>query len=420
MRLTILAILALFACMGASRADVSGARLTYRGMDLQIVTPSDEPSQELFDLLFGNGGVVSQMGAAIVRQPATAIKPRDLTVEVTLDQGSLRAQFLSGSIADLDTRYREDFRAANAMALVLEVCKILEFSGCNSPPPPMRGARPASARPLPSDLVVTIGALPAAPAAETVAVPTTPPQPGARLKKATRGERSFGDAVREKAQRAFVRKQSDVRAPPMPGAQPALPRRAYFAVHCTAFAAPDDSMRRWVANRISQGIRYQSHGVILPSGEYLPMYSFDDQRVHATKTETCRETRSSAYGAVINIEVHYFCAANRPDKASEKQYDTLANLFKDVNQRFGPLTIVSHREIDRGLRDGHNDPIGFEFAKFYDVLRTKGVNVDSILKISDARHSLRTGPDLSHGWPPAVSGPLVNESARPDKCRRDH
>ena len=179
-------------------------------------------------------------------------------------------------------------------------------------------------------------------------------------------------------------------------------------------------MREWAKRQVNGGRRNKSHGVILPSGEWLSMWPFADQRVWATKTETCRETRQTALGAAVNIEMHYFCAPGRPDAATDAQYQTLAKLYKQLVNDYGPLTIVSHREVDRGLRDGHGDPLGFSFAKFYQVLTQSGVDVSQISKISDGRSLLRVGPDISHRWKPQMTGGLVLESARPDDCKRDH
>lgn len=230
----------------------------------------------------------------------------------------------------------------------------------------------------------------------------------------------LGRAIRNLSSEVLEKRTDDQGSGARTPHEQSAPERKYFVVHCTAFGASDEAMRRWVENRKKEGARYKSHGVILPSGEYLPIWPFDEAKVWATKTETCRETQSKALGAAVNIEVHYFCAYNRPDSPTEAQYLTLSKIYKDLIGRLGPLAIVSHREVDRGLKDGHDDPDGFSFAHFYSTMRSNGVDVDKSAKISDRRHYLRTDPDISHHWPPQMSGPLILEKDRPDDCKRDH
>jgi hypothetical protein len=274
------------------------------------------------------------------------------------------------------------------------------------------------------DLVITFGPLPSDNPDQQVLIPNIGSQNSKEQAQSLRflGESMpLGEALRRRAEKAFPDQESRLESPvKIEEALAVLPTPSYFAVHCTAFGASDASMRYWVDRRKSEMARSKSHGVILPSGEWLPMWSFEERRVWATKTETCAETKPTALGAVINIELHYFCASDRSDEASENQYRRLADLYIQLAEMFHPLFVVSHREIDRGLRDGHNDPIGFSFGRFYDELSRRGIDVVALEKISDWRHNGRTGADVSHHWPPMLSGNVVPEFVRPDDCKRDH
>jgi len=274
--------------------------------------------------------------------------------------------------------------------------------------------------PSPSNLVeITIGSIPSDNASQKlyVSAGTPPPMRGSTSSKT---RTPLSDAIRARAGKAFAKKKTggpSSLGAPSPGS---AARATHFVVHCTAFGASDETMLRWVANRKAEGARNKSHGVVLPSGAYLPLWPFNEARVWATKTETCRETSRQAFGNLINIELHYFCAQNRPDKASDAQYEKLADIYKGLTDEYGPLIVVSHREVDRGLRDGHNDPLGFDFDRFYRALKTKGVELPAQKRITQERHMLRTDPDISHQFPPLLAGPLVLERMRPDDCRRDH
>lgn len=68
----------------------------------------------------------------------------------------------------------------------------------------------------------------------------------------------------------------------------------------------------------------------------------------------------------VNVEL------NNPIKdpsITDKQYGTLAQIAVGIlGGTDGSLTISPHREIDRGIPNGHEDPRGFDPAKFAKVL----------------------------------------------------
>lgn len=423
----ILIIASMCALNFGAKADITGARLRVNQIDLQFDLVSEQPGRNVLDIMFGVPGVVSRLGNVLSRQSVEAARhPKDLTVEVVSVNDAIVARFASGTITTLDAAYPTgQFQPESREALVQEICKLLELQTCEDPGLSERRPRPGDA-PLPrgsreaaSTVEVTIGALPGGAPADQLLIVPPGPSPRAARPSGRQQETPLSSAIKARADRAF--------APKRPGTQPrsqvpgsaSATARTHFVVHCTAFAASDQRMRQWVANRKDEGSRNKSHGVVLPSGEYLPMWPFSERRVWATKTETCAQTTSRAMGNLLNIELHYFCATNRNDAATAAQYDTVATIFNEVNRDYGPLAIVSHREVDRGLHDGHNDPIGFNFEQFYAVLQSKGVDVAALRKISDRRHGLRTGRDISHHFAPQLTGDIVLERVRRDDCRRD-
>jgi hypothetical protein len=409
-------------------ADFSGIRINFRGLDLQFMLSEEGAPPKIAELLFGESALVSRLGSVAAAQaPESARRSRDLTVEIEADGEEFIARFSSTAITNIESRYPEgELRTSSWQDILTAICVLAELSPCDTSatvtrPARMvgRGAVESSVADANHDVVITIGSLPSDDPAQQIVIPDVVEGLAPRG-RSLGNEFPLDQAIRGRAGEAFPEDQMLLPGEGLDERTARAASRRIFAVHCTAFGANDDAMRRWVRRNIQEGRRNKSHGVILPSGEWLPMWPFEEARVWATKTETCAQTKPRALGAVINIELHYFCAVNRPDTTSEAQYDRLARLYKEVNDRYGALHIVSHREIDRGLRDGHNDPIGFNFAHFYEKLAALSVDIDDISTFSDARHNLRTGPDISHNWEPELQGPIVLESARPDDCRRDH
>jgi N-acetyl-anhydromuramyl-L-alanine amidase AmpD len=194
-------------------------------------------------------------------------------------------------------------------------------------------------------------------------------------------------------------------------------------VHCTAFHTSIPAGKAWVERLRKAGARNKSHGVIFTDGTYMEIWPLEERRVWATKTETCAETTRSAMGSVINIELHYFCGYKGTDKtmivqATEEQYRTLGKLISDIVQKFGPLRVLSHKEVDRGLRDGHVDPIGFDFQNLKKYIDSQ--TLSKIDMITDQRQLVSSGPKWSNYWPPQFSGTPALEADRQDDCRRDH
>lgn len=402
-------------------ADLSGARINYRAIDIQF-SLADEANKDVVDVLFSADGVITSLATLISNQPDEVLdKAREWTFQIDKIDGMYTVDVL-GTTASQDIT---EFKTETKAGIISTICNLIELTGCDLRSSGDReavfggaGAVVELPTEISRDVVITIGELPSSQLEQQISIPSASSREDrdARILDPDLKKAPLGEAIRERASEIFG--DPDVLVPSLDDRLAPTPR--YFIVHCTAFAASDDSMRRWVRKNTERGTRSKSHGVVLPSGEYLSMWLFGERKVWATKTETCRETGPSALGAAINIEVHYFCARNRNDKATEEQYATLAGLYKDTSDQYGLLTVVSHREVDRGLRLGHDDPIGFSFARFYEHLARVGISVSEIKKIEDRRHDLRSAPDISHHYPPQLDGPLVLEQNRSDDCRRDH
>lgn len=401
-------------------ADFSGVQIKSGELSVQFMIEDEDIDPNVRRLLFGEGELVGKVAQLLRRQDQAALAlTKDLTLEVQFAGPNFAVNATSGSL-DLDSSFPSSFSVSSAEQLVGAICAVMKLERCEvllAGPEPSGVVLGEDLRTMPSanGVSIIIGSLPSDESGQQIVVPE--PE-GLRAFEGVGEEMPLSDAIRKRADEFYgeINLLEEVPREDLGLA----PRRELFIVHCTAFGASDRAMRAWVDRNIREGKRNKSHGVILPSGEWLPIWPFSTTRVWATKTETCRDTRSQALGSAFNIELHYFCGTGRNDKASTEQYRTLAKIYKELSEQYGPLTIVSHREVDRGLRDGHSDPIGFSFDTFYQTLKTSGIDIVSLRKITDGRHNLRTGPDLSHHWKPLTDGGLVLERTRPDDCKRDH
>ena len=410
-----LAVAALLFLSKPALADFSGAAIDFNRTSIQFLVPEGDDGSAVRDIVFGNGKVLQRLAAAISRN-RESLRGREVTLslDVARKDGNFEALVLSSSGVTLNKR--DDTLAFNsADELLSALCEGLQLEGCAAPSDDARALTPQAGDQAPSPdpqnkVVVTVGAFPAG-SGETQLLVAPPgadlaPEPGYQ-------SRGLNESIDGLVERSFGKILNDGQeAPPL---LPSAPK--FFVVHCTAFSADDALIKKWVRNRISEGKRNLSHGVIAPTGEWLPMWKFSERKVWATKTERCPETRK-ALGQAVNIEVHYHCGERRADAPTEAQYKTLAKLYKELQSSYGYLAIVSHREVDRGLYDGHGDPYKFSFEKFYTHLADNGLDLSKIKRISDARHMLPTYREISHHWEPLLSGPLVMQNVRPDDCKQ--
>jgi hypothetical protein len=408
----------------AVQADFLGARISAQGTIVSIEQPEENPEDEVTRFLVGPSGAV----AAFIRQIDTMRAPgpaASVTVLLESTQGGshvFRAS-RSGSSADASD---ESFAARTPAEFATALCRISQLCGVSVGLPAGAAGAPTALGPLgfasrrpDAQIVVELGEFPAA--AREILLRREPVPLVARAQST-----EFQDPLTALMYRTVqnrARSDSDLVPPMAPEAPLLMNRPVYFAVHCTAFNTSLDSAAKWVERLRREGKRAKSHGVILANGAYHEIWPLSERPVYATKTETCAETKASALGSVINVELHYHCGYEGRDptvlrEATPEQYKALAELYLKARQSYGDLIIVSHKEIDRGLRDGHRDPLGFSFDRF--LLRIRELQADAKPRsISDARQRLPTTPGYSHTWQPRLDAPLVPDAQRPDDCKRD-
>lgn len=172
----------------------------------------------------------------------------------------------------------------------------------------------------------------------------------------------------------------------------------------TGEAVLDDDgkpVMHWVSSR-SKG-----HVYVFANGTVHYLWPFEEKNVWATKIEYGRhEKNPPGRGKMIHVEIVY-ASGGEP---TEDQYQTVATLYVQANNMTcNDLVIVPHIEVDRGFPNGHQDPENFDYNHFYEILRQKGVNIDSIEKFDHDRYwgspSYRIPwSDDTNRWPPALSG----------------
>jgi len=154
------------------------------------------------------------------------------------------------------------------------------------------------------------------------------------------------------------------------GGSPSQTTPNYFAIHSTAGRINDSVVEKYKEDKI----RTQGHIYIKENGELIVVWPMSERDVRATKTEW-KSNNPEARGDIVHIELIYA----RGGTPSDKQYEALADLYIEASKEFDKnLTIVPHKEIDRGLKNGHSDPENFDFNKLYDILKNKGVDISKV------------------------------------------
>lgn len=205
----------------------------------------------------------------------------------------------------------------------------------------------------------------------------------------------------------------------------AEPMPKYFVVHCTALEtdppgqAQDEAFyEAYFKRKKKQGSVNRGYGLLMPSGAFRQWWPFEKRDVYGTKTETCSSTRKATFGTFINIEVAYDCSRHpNPASPTAAQYKGLAEVYARAYAAYGPLTVVSHKEVDRGLEGGHSDPYNFDFVTFYAELASRGLDMSKIKRITNERHAIPSLPVYSHVAPPNLDSTIASESSRPDDCK---
>ncbi len=127
----------------------------------------------------------------------------------------------------------------------------------------------------------------------------------------------------------------------------------YFVIHSTA----GKLSKEIILGYARKNFHGKAHAYIMDDGEIVNVQKFSNRGVYATKVEkaTCK-----LVGSMLHIELNYSAGG----KPSTKQYEVLAGLYvKLVDEFKKKLIIVTHKEVDRGIKAGHSDPENFSFTE---------------------------------------------------------
>ena len=179
--------------------------------------------------------------------------------------------------------------------------------------------------------------------------------------------------------------------------------RSHFVLHCTDVNMSKDAIIKLQSlDNPSQRIRYKAHKYIMQDGEVIEIWPFTEKNVWATKAESIKNLK----GRMFHVELNY----KVPDGPTELQYQSLANLYIEASDIEGcwPI-IVPHIEVDRGIPDSHKDPTDFDYNKFYSILKSRHVPIDSIPHFKHERywgyfHSKIPYKEDKYSWPPVLEG----------------
>ncbi len=186
--------------------------------------------------------------------------------------------------------------------------------------------------------------------------------------------------------------------------------RTHFVIHQTV---DGNLTKNSVVTRFG-GLRNKGHVYLLKSGESVFIWPFTEKLVRATKAESPNAFRPihgsfpdfPIAGKLIHVEVDY----GEQGKPNDAQYKALAGLYIEACKTVGRiLTIVPHIEVDRGIRNGHNDPQNFDYNLFYSILSGKGIDITRIPKFDHERYfgkpNFRTPFDTdTFHFPPILKG----------------
>lgn len=112
-------------------------------------------------------------------------------------------------------------------------------------------------------------------------------------------------------------------------------------------------------------------------------------------------------GEMIHIEL----LLNKQERPTKEQYLKLAKIYNELTGGKASLIIVPHREVDRGVPNGHSDPRNFDFNYFYQVLKEKyNINIiPGVTGITKERYQIENDSDMVQNWPPLLSGPVIRK-----------
>jgi hypothetical protein len=184
--------------------------------------------------------------------------------------------------------------------------------------------------------------------------------------------------------------------------------RTHFVVHQTVAG----SLTKKKIETEFGGKKNKAHQYILKSGDVVPLWPLTQKDVFATKSETSKKPLHGSKpafplkGKMIHIEVDY----EEQGQPNKDQYKALCALYITACKEVGRiLTIVPHIEVDRGIKNGHNDPQNFQYNDFYALLEAKGIDMKRVPRFSHDRYwgkpNFKTPFDTdTFSWPPKLSG----------------
>lgn len=168
----------------------------------------------------------------------------------------------------------------------------------------------------------------------------------------------------------------------------------YFVIHSTVSGMSDSKLKIMLDSK-KKGA---GHAYIKKDGTIVQIWPYNDPNGWATKAEY---KKPELRGKLVNIELIY----KEGESPTEQQYQALANIYLETNKLFNKwLSIVSHREVDRGIPDGHEDPKEFKFNHFYEILKSNNVPIDDINKQSQDRFNQMPWCEHTWTWPPILDG----------------
>jgi hypothetical protein len=178
--------------------------------------------------------------------------------------------------------------------------------------------------------------------------------------------------------------------------------RSHFVIHCTDGNMLESSIKSLTNSNTPQKLRSKAHKYIMNDGKVIEVWPFTERNVWATKAESQNHLK----GQMFHVELNY----GSPSVPSDAQYNSLADLYIEASEiEYCWPIIVPHIEIDRGILDGHGDPTDFDYNKFYEILRNRGVPIDEIPHFDHDRywgHPTYRIPwgDDTNSWPPVLNG----------------
>ncbi len=184
--------------------------------------------------------------------------------------------------------------------------------------------------------------------------------------------------------------------------------RTHFVIHQTVSGV----LTKKKINDSFGGKKGKAHQYILKSGEIVQLWPFTQKDVFATKSETSATPLHGSKpafplkGKMIHVEVDY----EEDGEPTTKQYAALCDLYVAACKEVGRmLVIVPHIEVDRGIKNGHNDQQNFQYNDFYARLAAKGVDMARVPRFAHERYWGKPNFKTPFAtdkffWPPRLSG----------------